>query len=150
MMYRPSSFHYLVSVLDLLLKPQLAYRMAPAISKHAHRPSPSDVCLPSIVCDMVPCTGTRACLHSQMRRRGRRKSAWYTLFAHALNRAILCLLVAGYLETMLKKEQVASNECVYRRNMRFMRLSINFCKSIPTTAYQTSLCTRQYKTRQRM
>ena len=84
MMYRPSSFRYLMSVLDLLLKPQLAYRMAPAISKHAHRPSPSDVCLSSIVCDMVPCTGTRACLHSQTQRRVR-KSAWYTLFAHALN-----------------------------------------------------------------
>ena len=40
MMHRPSSFPHLMSTLDLLLKPQLAYRMASAISKHAHRPSP--------------------------------------------------------------------------------------------------------------
>ena len=39
------------------------------------------------------------------------------LFEWVLYRAILCLLVAGYLEIKLKKEQVASSECVYRRNM---------------------------------
>ena len=52
--------------------------------------------------------------------------------------AVLCLLVAGYLEIMLKKKQVASNECVYWGNV-FMRLSTNFGKPIPTMAYQTFL-----------
>ena len=39
-------------------------------------------------------------------------------------------LVAGYLEVKLKKEQVASNECVYRENV-FMRLSTNFVSPLP-------------------
>ena len=91
---------------------------------------------------------------------GRRKSAWYTLFAPALNchgtlwgscsyvyvrmysgdvinslcwcaswhshsvlfecvlfYAVWCLPVAGCLEIKFKKEQVASNECVYQWNI---------------------------------
>ena len=54
-------------------------------------------------------------------------------------RAVLCLLVAGYLEIKLKTEQVASNECRLPRKHAFVRLSTNFGKSIPTTAYQTFL-----------
>ena len=37
------------------------------------------------------------------------------------------------------KEQVASNECVYRGNMPLCGYSPIFCKSIPTTVYQTFL-----------
>ena len=52
-------------------------------------------------------------------------------------RAVLGLLVARHLEMKLKKEQVASNECVYRGNIYFMQLSPDSGKLIPTTAYQT-------------
>ena len=54
-------------------------------------------------------------------------------------RAVQCLPVAGYLEIQLKTEQVASNECRLPRKHAFLRLSTNFGKSIPTTAYQTFL-----------
>ena len=39
------------------------------------------------------------------------------LLEWVLYRAVLCLLVAGYLKIMLKKEQVTSIECIYRGDM---------------------------------
>ena len=62
------------------------------------------------------------------------------LFEWVSYRAILCLLVAGYLEIKLKKEQVTSSHwvCLPRKHTS-LRLYTNFGKSIPTTAYQTSL-----------
>ena len=41
-------------------------------------------------------------------------------------RAVLCLLVAGYLEINLKTEQVVSNECRLPRKHAFVRLSSSF------------------------
>ena len=35
----------------------------------------------------------------------------------SLNHAVLCLLVAEYLKIKLKKEQVATNECLYQGKM---------------------------------
>ena len=51
-----------------------------------------------------------------------------------LLRCSIPLLLAGYLDIELKTEKVACND---QGNMLFMRLSTNFGKSIPTTAYQT-------------
>ena len=41
------------------------------------------------------------------------------LFEWVSCRAVLWLLVAGYLNIKLKKEQVASNECIYRGNILY-------------------------------
>ena len=72
--------------------------------------------------------------------------SWCSVRYHA----VLCLLVAGYLEIKLKTEQVASNECCLPRKHAFMQLSTNFGKSIPTSAYQTFLFYQTYKTRHSM
>ena len=64
--------------------------------------------------------------------------SWYSVRV-SFYCAVLCLLVAGYLEIMLKTEQIASNEYRLSKKHAFLRLSTNFGKSIPTTAYQTFL-----------
>ena len=61
------------------------------------------------------------------------------LFEWVLYCAVLCLLVAGYVEIKLKKEQIASNEYHLPRKLAFMRISTIFGKSIPTMAYQIFL-----------
>ena len=60
------------------------------------------------------------------------------VFEWVLYHSVLCLLVAGYLEIKLKKDQVPPTSA-FTEETCLVQLSTHFGKCIPTTAYQIFL-----------